>query len=151
RAAPPEAHVTCTPAGADVRDGSPATHSKREREVDAAGVAALFDYGKDAQSRDVMTASWKGSDPRGPFQASPPPPVVPAGEPVGYLLRAATRAGLLFERCLGSYQQEGCEIVWAQAGGAIHVLPYRAAMSEMSFDGETALGALPLPDGGALL
>ncbi len=153
RFAPPQTHATCVSSGPEVKDAGPEPPREHAVELAAAGAVARLFEEIDPQSHETLRASWKGKDARGPFQATAPASALPAGDgaAVGMILRAATRKGLLFERCPEDYLTRGCALLWAQPRGGLRALPYRSGASEFHQPPTTVMGALPLADGGVLL
>jgi hypothetical protein len=145
----PETNLTCTVTGASAKATSRPASPDVFR-LAAVGATAELESGYDATGNHTLLARWFGKDDKGAFAAAMRA-AAPTPRGFTYVLRAATRAGMLFERCPEMAMGVGCTVFWARADGGLVELPFPSAISQLDVPKETPLGALPLPDGGALL
>jgi hypothetical protein len=138
-------HLRCVPTaspGRSVETGPTA--------LAATGARATLAIASDGAGKHTFFAKWDGKDARGSFSAAMQA-AAPTTDATWWVLRVATRDGLLVERCPQIALGTGCENLWARSGGGVRNLPFKSAVSEFDTPIGRPLGALPLGDGGAMI
>lgn len=129
---------------------------RRRVAIGAAGASVELDLHSAAADGIDARVHWRGGDERGPFDirahATSWPVSDPSSDfgarPSGYMLRVATRAGILIERCSG-FGRRACELLWTNARGSTRVVD--AQNADRVDETFRVKNAIALADGGALV